>query len=257
MVSLWVSSGITTSLPFLLGTTLCFGGKKGFSSLKGLIPKESSPSAFIFLAYKSSGSDARIRGYVILHSRLDPCASSVRRHSQRVSLLVTIVATPLAVGNLIIEWIVEATDPKLLILDLPNITLRVCVSSSRWADLYYLYHSNVTLRQKDCGCRLSPTGRSLSSSFHCPRRSGCRDVSDGHRGLGVVFLSYTVIVPRPINTEAIDSGHEPSFVAQLLQSDVLALNVFALRRRVKYDLFPLMVQEETTSSILVTILETK
>ncbi|GKC59413.1 hypothetical protein Tco_1087011 [Tanacetum coccineum] len=54
--------------------------------------------------------------------------------------------------------------------------------------------------------------KSSSSSFRCPRWSGCRDASDGHRGPGVVFLPYTIIVPCVTSTEATDSGPESSFV---------------------------------------------
>ncbi|GKG16875.1 hypothetical protein Tco_0361832 [Tanacetum coccineum] len=60
---------------------------------------------------------------VILPSMAGPCASSIFQHSWRVSLLVAIVAIPLAVGNFIIEWIVEATTPKLLRLVHPSMTL--------------------------------------------------------------------------------------------------------------------------------------
>ncbi|GJT25586.1 hypothetical protein Tco_0895523 [Tanacetum coccineum] len=70
-----------------------------------------------------SDSSACIRGMVILPSMAGPCASSIFQHSWRVSLLVVIVAIPLAVGNFIIEWIVEATTPKLLRLVRPSMTL--------------------------------------------------------------------------------------------------------------------------------------
>ncbi|GJX12717.1 hypothetical protein Tco_0204475 [Tanacetum coccineum] len=50
-------------------------------------------------------------------------------------------------------------------------------------------------------------------------------VQDGHSGLDVVFLPYTVIIPCLTNTEAIESGPEPSFVGQLLRSTVLASNL--------------------------------
>ncbi|GJZ81196.1 putative leucine-rich repeat protein, partial [Tanacetum coccineum] len=87
-------------------------------------------------------------------------------------------------------------------------TACVYLYPSGWVDLYYLYHSNVTLRQKDCGCRLSSAEIS-ELVLLLSRRSGCRGVSDGHRGPDVMFLSYTIVVPHLTNTETIDS--EPSF----------------------------------------------
>nr|GEX46210.1 hypothetical protein [Tanacetum cinerariifolium] len=44
-------------------------------------------------------------------------------HSHRASLLVSIVIIPGLVGNLIIEWMVEPTTPRLLIMVLPIMTL--------------------------------------------------------------------------------------------------------------------------------------
>ncbi|GKB13113.1 hypothetical protein Tco_0847036, partial [Tanacetum coccineum] len=80
----------------------------------------------------------------------------------------------------------------------------VCLIVEDWKDTW----------MKDYGCRLSSAEKSLSFSFRCPRWSGCRDASDGHRGPGVVFLPYTIIVPCATSTEATDSDSEPepSFV---------------------------------------------
>ncbi|GJZ27496.1 hypothetical protein Tco_0571749 [Tanacetum coccineum] len=79
------------------------------------------PSLSLLVA--PSESDACILRGMVLPSMASPCASYILRHSWRVSLLVVIVAIPLAVGNFIIEWIVEATAPKLLRPVRPNMTL--------------------------------------------------------------------------------------------------------------------------------------
>ncbi|GKB53084.1 hypothetical protein Tco_0903837 [Tanacetum coccineum] len=75
----------------------------------------------VFLLGASSNSEACIQGWVILLSRT--WASSIIRHSCRVSFLVVIIAIPLAVRNFIIEWMVDATAPKLLMSVLPNMML--------------------------------------------------------------------------------------------------------------------------------------
>ncbi|GJX31884.1 hypothetical protein Tco_0241739 [Tanacetum coccineum] len=88
----------------------------GMSSSEAFVgSSDSSLSTFKVTSFSDDGEDAQIRGCVILSSRIGHCAFLVLQHSRWASLLVTMLAIPLTAVNFIIEWIVDATAPRLLI----------------------------------------------------------------------------------------------------------------------------------------------
>nr|GEY68892.1 hypothetical protein [Tanacetum cinerariifolium] len=93
-----------------------FGGCGGSASSGCFSSRYCLFEIFVSFALGASwGSEALIRGCVTLFSGVGPSASSILRHTGRVSPLVTMVSIPFAIGNFIIAWIVDAKDPRLLV----------------------------------------------------------------------------------------------------------------------------------------------